>query len=181
MAHVNEQTLIPDPNFPLIQLPGEYDSHRSTNCLQLSEGEAYNLIDAEGPGCVRHFWITTSGTSELEIEIICDGVQQIQMMMHQFFGVLLGKEFYRIESAAINLLPQNGYNSYFPIPFQSSCRIILRNTDSNTASIWSMVNWQKAARETGCPRTPATAQPDSLPRHLGGQRARPRPDCAGRR
>ena len=143
MAHGNAQPLIPDPNFPLIQLPGEYDSHRSTNCLQLSEGEAYNLIDAEGPGCVRHFWITTSGTSALELEIICDGVQQIQMMMPQFFGVLLGKEFYRIESAAINLLPQNGYNSSFPIPFQSSCRISLRNTDPNTASIWSMVNWQK--------------------------------------
>ena len=65
------------------------------------------------------------------------------MRLHQFFGVLLGKDPYRIESAPLKLLPKNGYNSYFPLPFQSSCRITLRNTGQESTSVWSMVNWQK--------------------------------------
>ena len=65
------------------------------------------------------------------------------MRLHQFFGVLLGKDPYRIESAPLKLLPKNGYNSYFPLPFQSSCRITLRNTGRESTSVWSMVNWHK--------------------------------------
>ena len=148
-ATAAETTLISDPNYPLVQLPATFDSQRSTKQLGLAAGQAYDLIDAKGPGCVRHFWITTTVPEGLELEIVCDGVEQpqVKMMMHQFFGVLLGKPASRIESAPIKLLPKNGYNSYFPIPFQSSCRITLRNTGQKTAAIWSMVNWQKYDRD----------------------------------
>ena len=128
--------------FHSFSFQAEYESHRSTNCLRLNEGNECKLIDAEGPGCVRHFWITIRPPSELEIEIICDGAQQVRMTMRQFFGVLLGQEFYRIDSAAIKLMPESGYNSYFPIPFRSRGTIILRNTSANAVSIWTMVDWQ---------------------------------------
>ena len=140
-----EPTRVSDPNFPLIRLPADFDSHRSTKRVDLVKTQEYRLIDAQGPGCVRHFWITTTAPHELDIEITCDGAKQpqVKMRMHQFFGVLLGKEPYRIESAPIKLLPRNGYNSYFPIPFESSCRIVLRNTGQQKAAVWSMVNWHK--------------------------------------
>lgn len=145
MAVSGEQTLISDPNFPLIQLPATFDSHRSTKRVDLAGGQEYELINAEGPGCVRHFWITTSAPDGLELEITCDGAaeSQVKMKMHRFFGVLLGKQPYRIESAPIKLLPKSGYNSYFPIPFRSNCKIVLRNTSQNVVAMWSMVNWQK--------------------------------------
>jgi hypothetical protein len=145
VAQGSESVLVPDPNFPLIQLPATFDSHRSTKRVNLAKGQDYKLIDVKGPGCVRHFWITTTAPDELELEITCDGAVQAQVKtkMHRFFGVLLGKEPYRIESAPIQLLPRNGYNSYFPIPFQSSCQIVLRNTAQKGAAMWSMVDWQK--------------------------------------
>ncbi|MEI8041678.1 MAG: DUF2961 domain-containing protein, partial [Verrucomicrobiota bacterium] len=91
------------------------------------------------------FWITTSTPDALEIEMTCDSAEQplVKMQLHQFFGVLLGQQPYRIESAPIKLLPKSGYNSFFPIPFQTSCRITLRNTGKKKSPIWSMVNWQK--------------------------------------
>ena len=52
------------------------------------------------------------------------------MTLHQFFGVLLGKAPYRIESAPIKLMPLNGYNAYLPVPFQHSCRITLHKQGS---------------------------------------------------
>jgi len=148
-AEGGEPVLISDPNFPLVRLPADFDSHRSTRRVDLIEGEEFRLIDARGPGCVRHFWITTSAPQELEIEINCDRAErpQVKMRMHQFFGVLLDKEPYRIESAPIKLLPKNGYNCYFPIPFESCCRIVLRNTGRKKAAVWSMVNWQQYGGE----------------------------------
>ena len=136
--------MLSDPVFPLIQLPAAYTSQRATRRVNLAPGQTVDLISAHGPGCVRHFWITSTLPDELDLEITCDGEQpQVMMRLHQFFGVLLAKAPYRIESAPLKLLPMNGYNSYFPLPFQSSCRITLRNTGQESTSVWSMVNWQK--------------------------------------
>ena len=144
-AVLAEPALVSDPNFPLIQLPAEFDSHRATKRVNLANGQETKMLEVKGPGCVRHFGITTSVPEALEIEIACDGAEQplVKMSLKHFFGVLLGQEPYRIESAPIKLLPKGGYNSYFPIPFQSSCQITLRNTGKKKSPIWSMVNWQK--------------------------------------
>ena len=150
MVQPDEKATVSDPNFPLVRLPFEYESHRSTKRLDLSEGQECRLIDAPGPGAVRHIWITSKAPKELQLEIACDDARepQIKMSMLQFFGVLFGNDPYRIESAAIKVLPEWAYSSYLPIPFQSSCRITLRNTSTKPVSVWSMVNWQRYNRET---------------------------------
>lgn len=137
--------LISDPNFPLVRLPAEFDSHRATKRVDLKAGESFDLLNAEGPGCVRHFWITTTAPDFLQIEITCDGAEtpQVKMKLNRLFGVLLGQKPYRIESAPIKLLPKSGFNSYFPIPFASSCKIVLRNISQHKTAVWSMANWHK--------------------------------------
>ena len=144
-ARSEEPVLISDLNFPLIRLPATFDSQRTTKRVDLLAGKEVEIINVRGPGCVRHFWITATQPEALDIEVYCDGAPQaqIKMSLHRFFGVLLGKEPYRIESAAIKLLPSNGYNCYFPIPFQTSCRIVLRARAESRSSVWSMVDWQK--------------------------------------
>jgi len=145
-----QPALVADPNFPLIQLPAEFDSHRTTRRVDPKPGKSYEVLNVKGPGCVRHFWITATAPERLEIEITCDGSEQpqIKMKMHHFFGVLLDQKPYRIESAPIKLLPRSGFNSYFPIPFQSSCRIVLRNISRHNVAVWSMANWHKYESET---------------------------------
>lgn len=145
-----EPALVQDPNFPLIRLPAEYDSHRTTKRFDPQPDEGVAILNAEGPGCVRHFWITSTAPERLQIEITYEGADepQIKMMMNHFFGVLLNQKPYRIESAPIKLLPRSGFNSYFPIPYQKSCKIVLRNISRHRTSVWSMVNYQKYAPET---------------------------------
>lgn len=134
---------IADPNFPLIQLPGEFDTRRITMHGDLLQGEEVEIINAKGPGCIRHFWLTLSISNETELEINCDEESdpQVKMKLNQFFGVLLGQTPYRIESAPIKLLPKSGYNCYLPIPFSSSCRIVLRNPGEDKTHYWTMANW----------------------------------------
>ncbi|MEM9109651.1 MAG: DUF2961 domain-containing protein [Planctomycetota bacterium] len=142
-------TRVSDANFPLVQLPAEFESRRTTKRVELVSGKSINILDAKGPGCVRHFWVTSKNPELLEIEITTDDTEdaQIKMTLYQFFGVLLGEDTYRVGSGPIKVLPKSGFNSYFPIPFDSSCKITLRNLGQKTVSIWSMANWHQY--ETG--------------------------------
>ncbi|MCZ0937421.1 MAG: hypothetical protein OXJ55_02195 [Caldilineaceae bacterium] len=75
--------LLPDPIYPLIQLPAEYRTHRTTRRFDLDPGQSCDLIDAQGPGSVRHFWITAKSPQNLRIEITCDGGgPQVRMTLH---------------------------------------------------------------------------------------------------
>jgi hypothetical protein len=144
-----------DPNFPLVQLPADFQSNRTTKRFNPSKGEEIEILNAMGPGCVRHFWITTTANatgrnSNIRIKIYCDNNETaaVDMKLNQFFSVLLKDEPYRIESAPIKVLPKSGLNSYFPIPFQKFCRIILINPDDTKPGIWSMVDWHSYDKET---------------------------------
>ena len=136
---------IADPNFPLIQLPGDFDARRITRFGALKQGEEVEIINVMGPGCIRHLWFTFSISKDVELEIHCDGEgsPQIKMKLNHFFGVLLGQTPYRIESAPIKLLPKSGFNCYLPIPFSSSCRIVLSNPGENDTSFWAMADWHR--------------------------------------
>lgn len=146
--------IVSDSNFPLIRLPEEFRSRRQTTRVDLEAGSAVDLLRAEGPGCVRHLWLTISGrdvprpdsAAGVTLEIAADPAAgarpQVDLPLNQFFGVLLGRGLpYRMESAGIKLLPDNAYNLYLPIPFRAGCRITLRTP--KRLSLWAMADWQE--------------------------------------
>jgi hypothetical protein len=60
MSHVMN---LPDPNFPLIQLPAQFRARRQTlRDRQVAVGETKEVFRARGPGCVRHIWISPNPT-----------------------------------------------------------------------------------------------------------------------
>jgi hypothetical protein len=146
---------ISDPNFPFIQLPFEYTSQRTTKRFNPEAGEEVEILNVKGPGCIRHFWITTGTTKEsknhqLQIKIFYDNSiePQVDMKLNNFFAILLREQPYRVESAPIKVLPASALNSYFPIPFQRSCKIVLVNNGNERPPVWSMVNWHSYAKNT---------------------------------
>ncbi len=146
--------MLSDHNFPLIQLPADYQSHRTTKRAKLQPGEEIVVLNVHSPGCVRHIWFTMRNSQNLHLEMYYDNSDQpqVDMNMNHFFGVLLRDQPYRVESAPIKILPPAGLNSYFPIPFQTSCRIIISNKGKQVEPVWSMVDWHRY--ETGMRITP---------------------------
>lgn len=143
-----------DPTFPLIRLPEEFRSRRQTTRVNPEAGSSVDLLRAEGPGCVRHLWLTISGrdvprpaaAAGVMLEITADAeagaCAQVHLPLNQFFGVLLDRGLpYRMESAGIKLLPDNAYNLYLPIPFRAGCRITLHTP--KRLSVWAMADWQE--------------------------------------
>ena len=164
---------IRDMTVPLIELPAKLKPHRQTTYRYVPrQGEEIILFEAEGPGCVRHFWIAndTKGLG-LRIRVHVDDAlePQIDMELNHFFGILLDKDPYRIESPGIKVLPLNAYNCYLPIPFSKSCRISLHpgnmtgkidkehltashqlrfvDTEPEIAQLFFQANWQEYAGE----------------------------------
>ncbi len=145
-----------DPVMPLIQLPVEFKSFRQNCNDPVSPGGYYSLLDVKGPGCVRSIWFLYA--EDKRIVIRADGVTQVDMPAPVFFGNLLGKEPYRMISAALVSMPNTmvrdsfggggepGYTCYLPIPFQDSCSI--RIYETRKKGMAAMVNWHKYADGT---------------------------------
>jgi len=158
-----------DTTVPMIELPVKFKPHRQTSYRYVHRGgEEICIFEAEGPGCLRHFWLTTNTKGMgLRIRIHVDDTvsPQIDMELNHFFGVLLDKEPYRIESPGIKVLPFNAYNCYLPIPFTKSCRIFICPGDMSgkldslqqrfvdetpeVAQLFVQANWQEYESEEG--------------------------------
>ena len=157
-SDVNEKTaLYSDPTMPLIQLPVDFKTYRqNSNSGPIEAGAYYDILNVKGPGCVRSIWLLRAEGKR--IEILADGAEipQVDMPAPNFFGTLLGKDPYLINSAAMVSMPNEffkenfgggepGYTSYLPIPFQDSCRI--RVYAETKGGLAAMVNWHKYADE----------------------------------
>ena len=148
-----------DPAVPLLQLPTRFRSRRTTANITTNPGKSFEVLNAKGPGCLRHLWFVfgEQDIEDLEIEITVDGAPQPQVRMpfRSFFGVLLGFNDYHVASSGIANFPNftvtsdplippkapPGWNLHLPIPFSTSCLIRLHcNSTKNGAA---MIDWQE--------------------------------------
>ena len=145
---------IPDPNFPIIQLPTQFKARKHVGRAHLKQGESIALFDADGPGCIRHITVLYKPFSDdVSIEVYADGATQPQvaMSLNAFLGALLNQDpregSYRVDGAGIKVLPEAGYNCYLPIPFQTSCKILVKSASPNEVQFYSQADWQQYAPE----------------------------------
>jgi len=142
-----------------LALPKGGKSQRVTLRPELPSGSTLVLFDQEGPGCILHWWLTCKQdsndqpgrrrTSDLRLRFYYDGDTQpaVDLTLAQFFSVLLGRDAYPIDNAAIKVLPRNAFNCYFPIPFRK-LRIELENTGTQLQIIWFMADWRLYSAKT---------------------------------
>lgn len=104
--------------------------------LPLAAGDTLTLADIQGPGVIRHIWITVPDTTEagpfvlrdLVLRAYWDGDERpsIEVPLGDFFcNGFATRE--RVTSEPIVVAPTGGMNSYFPMPFRRSARITIEN------------------------------------------------------
>jgi len=116
----------------------------------MKPGETAVLFDREGPGAVRHWWLTyrlkkTGFTSKgkLQLRVVADERTTIDQPFDPFFCVMCGEDISPIDSLPIQVLPRNGFNSYLPMPFDTNLRMELVNTSGEIVDLWFMADWQR--------------------------------------
>ncbi|HET6630672.1 MAG TPA: glycoside hydrolase family 172 protein [Woeseiaceae bacterium] len=100
----------------------------------IAPGETLTLVDHDGPGVLRRFWLTIAPRNDVEIQrgliVRCywDGEEapSVEVPVSDFFGMGFGlwKDYV---SLPLNMT-SGGYNSYWPMPFRKSARIVVENT-----------------------------------------------------
>lgn len=103
---------------------------------RIEPGETLVLMDHEGAGVVRRWWITIAPRNVVEIQrtliVRCywDGEDEpsVEVPVSDFFGMGFG-EWKDYISLPLNMT-SGGYNTYWPMPFNERGRIEVENTGS---------------------------------------------------
>src|SRR5947208_10589079 len=98
--------------------------------IHLADEETATLADVEGPGIIRHIWLTTDRGSlrRLILRMYWDTepAPSVEVPLGDFFCNGWG-ELALIDSDLIVVAPAGGLNSYWPMPFHRHARVTLEN------------------------------------------------------
>lgn len=106
---------------------------------RLKPGETIQLCDIEGPGAIRHIWMTTGGEQGLFREIVLrawwDNQEHpsIECPIGDFFG-FAHDEVRPYQSAVHSLGPSAGMNIWLPMPFNERAKMTI--TNDGKQSVW---------------------------------------------
>jgi hypothetical protein len=162
-----------------LQLPSRGRSQRITIREVVGTGEQIPIFDSNEKGCILHWWITFgSDTTTIDRDAVhdfllsfyYDGQSQptFQITLARFFGILLNQDTYMMESAAIQIMPRNGFNFYLPIPFEA-LKVELAYQGPGKITVYSMMDWQQYDDDTAItPLRLETIAQDAHPAEIDG-------------
>jgi len=148
LQHIRDQwgtaTLNPKP-----PLPG---TRETSQTVSIPADEAVTLWSQTGSGMVDAFWIDVDSKSEsvlqkLRLEATWDNAPSPQLAapLGLFCGVGYGQKVCR--GLLFGMAPPDGAYCYFPMPFKSGARIVLRNnTDANMEKVRFRIRWVPLAQ-----------------------------------
>ncbi|MDU2422039.1 MAG: glycoside hydrolase family 172 protein [Bifidobacterium scardovii] len=117
-------------------------SRKGSPCLRdIASGRTVTLADVAGPGCIRHIWITVDEkTTDADCFVLRDLVLRfywddepepsVECPLGDFFCCGFGRAC-MVNSEPVAVVPNRGFNMFFPMPFARRARITLENQHAN--------------------------------------------------
>jgi Protein of unknown function (DUF2961) len=113
--------------------------------VDVKPGETFELANIQGAGKITHFWITTHTDNwrALLLRAYWDGADRpaVEVPYGDFFCNGWGV-FAQVDSQTIAANPHGGFNSYWPMPFQSGARITLENTSGLDVRVYYQITYE---------------------------------------
>lgn len=112
-------------------------------------GERVVLADLEGPGVVRHIWMTLpparpESMRGVWMEVFYDDATEpsISVPCVDFFGVPHGRPV--AYASALTSMPEGrGLNAYFPMPFHGRLRVELTNGSARAIQLYYQIDYTR--------------------------------------
>lgn len=117
---------------------------------KIESGETRVLGVLEGPGIIRHIWMTVASNEPYHLKKIVLRVYwddeespSIEAPLGDFFGLGLGK-YHLFESRYLSVGSQRALNAAFPMPFRSSAKLAITNEGQDPINAFYFnVDWEK--------------------------------------
>lgn len=113
---------------------------------RIEPDERVVLADLEGPGVIRHIWLTVPPAPPevlraLALEVTYDDLDgpSVSVPLPDFFGVPHGRPC-EYTSALTAIQEGRGFNAYFPMPFRRRVRIEFANRASRFVNLYYQVD-----------------------------------------
>ena len=121
--------------------------------LHVPAGECRSLGEIEGPGCVKHVWVTLMSLPANEHELrttllraFWDGESSpsVEAPIGDFFGVAFGMRR-NFVSLPLQMSPQDGksMNCWFPMPFAEGARFEVENQSDSGLVFYYYVDYEE--------------------------------------
>ncbi len=113
---------------------------------QIKPGEEVPLCDIEGPGTIRHIWLTTvrepAAQRTLVIRAWWEGQEHpsIECPVGDFFGFAHGK-IMPYDSAVHSVGPTGGRNIWLPMPFTKRAKLTFANEGEKAAPLYYQIDY----------------------------------------
>lgn len=106
-------------------------------CITLQPHSTTELAQIEGPGIIRHIWITVDSKAYRNtiLRFFWDGESSpsVEVPLGDFFANAHGLR-YNVNSIPVAVNPSGGFNCYWPMPFSKSARITIENLSASSFS-----------------------------------------------
>jgi hypothetical protein len=113
----------------------------------IAAGERVTLADLEGPGTIRHIWVTVmpmppEAMRAVSIEVFYDGLPapSVSVPLLDFFGLPHGRPA-AFSSALLTCQEGRGFNSYLPMPFGERVRMELSNSSARPILCYYQIDY----------------------------------------
>lgn len=104
-------------------------------CIELPAGQTTTLAEIVGPGVIQHIWITVAAKAYRDciLRIYWDDEQSpsVDVPLGDFFACGHARRT-KVNSLPVVVNPSGGFNSYWPMPFRKSARIVIQNQHRET-------------------------------------------------
>ena len=114
--------------------------------IDLPAGATIDLVNVDGPGVLRHLWLTTDRAlfRRLTLRAYWDGEQEpsIDVPLGDFFcnG---WNELALLNSEMVVVAPAGGLNSYWPMPFRKHARLTLQNSGDRSVPVYYQATYDE--------------------------------------
>ena len=112
-------------------------------CINLSKGDETTLVDIDGPGIIRHIWITVTDATDSGDHVLRDLVLRaywdnesdpsVEVPLGDFFANGHGQRCV-VNSEPVVVAPTGGLNCFWPMPFADHATITVENQHSADVS-----------------------------------------------
>jgi hypothetical protein len=120
--------------------------------VYVEPGATIDLADIDGPGIVRHIWLTPAGVAwrMLVLRVYWDDQElpSVECPLGDFFasgwGGLDWSGHAQVSSLPICVNPGSALNCFWEMPFRGRCRITVQNLSADQVRIYYQVNYELA-------------------------------------
>jgi hypothetical protein len=111
--------------------------------LHIPGGETIELANMEGPGIIKHIWLTPTGVWRNQIiRFYWDDseVPSVECPLGDFFACGWGR-YAPVNSLPVCVNPGSAFNCYWSMPFRKNCRITLENLGDDQVTVYYQITY----------------------------------------